>query len=313
MKEWFVLQFGRWSNAAAGAALALVAVTATSCGDNSFKGSAPQGSSKGSERGSEKDKSEQSDATGSSSDGSAAGTYAPGGGSWTNTSSSTSGADSSSSLDPKEPQEPQDGSNPTKNPEVSFQESCASGNVKSDVVVVTIPKNDGYTCLWGQDGNNAKTNGTLAARLERQFPISIPQGRTVCSMKAGSEQQTIRYDDHLFLSLNENILLSNGAGVASLVAGSNGFPQYSWEKLLGLSTADKKMYCAPGVTCQLPKTQEIGAFSFELSEEANKRLFGSLLGKPLNFKLTVTGDNDAVSDCQLNADLKLTVTYTYFQ
>lgn len=166
--------------------------------------------------------------------------------------------------------------------------TCDSpGFLKTDVVRVVIPKNNpkdvANRCPFGQNDNNSATNGNgkFTARIERKFPIDIPADRQVCGMKASGQEQNLEYDDHLFLTLNENLLISTG-GIPNggPTKGNNGFLLYEWEKFRGKGLPGSR-FCAEGVTCKAPETQQLGKFSFELSDEANKRLFSSLVGKPL--------------------------------
>jgi hypothetical protein len=187
---------------------------------------------------------------------------------------------------------------------------CAGNNLQSDQIRVFIPRNTGTRCQWGVNGNNGSKNASLAARDERSFAINVPQGRTICRMSAQSQSQLMRYDDHLVLTLNNNVLLSSTTEVTRLDVGSNNFRQYNWEKLKDGSTRDER-FCAEGVSCELPRTEQNGVFSFSLSNEASSRLFGSLGNQSLSFGLIVTGDNDPSKDCQLYTDIELNVSYTY--
>lgn len=150
----------------------------------------------------------------------------------------------------------------------------------------------------------------MSARIERRFDINVPAGRRVCSLSAQSAQQLVMYDDHVFLTVNNNVILSSTSHVTTLPLASNGFHQYDWEQLRGKTTANR-VFCAAGVTCQLPPSERTGTFSFQLTAEANARLFNSVLGQGLFFGLVVTGDDNPGSDCQFDRDVDLTVSYTY--
>jgi hypothetical protein len=190
--------------------------------------------------------------------------------------------------------------------------------VKSDVVKVTIPKNipdvdGGLRCPFGKNDNNNEAGGLYSARIERKFDINIPAGRVVCSMKAGSQQQTIEYDDHLFLTLNNHVLISSrGIPTSSFQKATNGFYLYDWSKIRGTKNSSS-LLCADGTTCQIPKTQTTGAFAFEMSEAANKAIFSSLANQPLFFTMVLTGDDNPPIDCAQHMDIIMDVSYTYIQ
>ncbi|MEN9810872.1 MAG: hypothetical protein RLZZ488_2439 [Pseudomonadota bacterium] len=189
--------------------------------------------------------------------------------------------------------------------------------VKSDVIKVLIPKNDpqngGKQCPFGKDDNNATTNGggKYTARIERRFDIAIPADRQVCTLEASSAQQQIEYDDHLFLNLNNHVLIaSRRIPTDKFNKAANGFYLYDWAKIRG-TQAEGQSKCADGVTCSIPNTQTTGTFSFKLSEEANKRIFESLAGQPLYFSMVLTGDDNPPVDCSQIYDITLDVSYTY--
>lgn len=188
--------------------------------------------------------------------------------------------------------------------------NCTNGALKQDVLTIRLSGNDGAQCPFGLFDNDTKRGGRLSARIERRFDINVPAGRRVCSLSAQSSQQIVTYDDHLFLTVNNNVILSSTQQVTRLAAGGNGFFQYSWEALRGSSTSSQ-IFCAAGVTCQLPPSERTGTFAFQMTSEANARLFNSLAGQSLFFGLIVTGDDDDRSDCQFDRDVDLTVSYTY--
>jgi hypothetical protein len=202
-------------------------------------------------------------------------------------------------------------------PEKEFD--CNSiDKLKTDAVTIVIPKNnpayEAQRCPFGIGDNNIRRTGDgyHTARLDRKFNISIPSGRTVCSMKAAGQNQNIVYDDHIILALNSNIIFATGQQSSlNFQKAGNGFYLYDWSKLKGKRFGNQT-HCADGATCQVPSSETSGVLAFELSDEANSRLFNSLQGKPLYFSLTIIGDNDLHNDCLQSEDLTLTVNYSYF-
>lgn len=189
--------------------------------------------------------------------------------------------------------------------------------MRSDVIKVVIPKNDpqngGKACPFGIDDNNSTNNGSgkYTARIERRFDIAIPADRQVCTMEATGPQQQIEYDDHLFLNLNNHVLVSSrGLPTSKFSKAANGIYLYDWAKIRG-TQADGPAKCADGVTCEVPNTQTTGAFSFKMSEDANKRIFTSLAGQPLYFSMVLTGDDNPPIDCAQTYNITLDISYTY--
>ncbi|MEI8025243.1 MAG: hypothetical protein WCI18_02735 [Pseudomonadota bacterium] len=195
----------------------------------------------------------------------------------------------------------------------SLANLCSSGVMKTRSIVVNIPSNSGAKCPFGQGDNLGESNGKITARIEKDFPLDIPKSHKVCGMKADASNQPMRYDDHLFLTLNGNVLLASTTEADKFLTGSNGFKQYDWNKIKGQDSSDPPSYCGPGLTCKLPRTQVEGDFNFTISQDASSKIFGPLLGSDLKFSLILTGDNDPSSDCQLNTSLKVNLSYSYVE
>jgi hypothetical protein len=194
------------------------------------------------------------------------------------------------------------------------QSPCDSKPQKDGVVEILLTSNQGQTCPFGQGDNNSAKSAVHAARIERAFAANIPGGREICRMSASADNQVTRYDDVLFLSLNGNVILSSSAAsTARKVLQSNGYRRYNWSSIRGSSrdSNSRDQYCAEGVSCSVPRSEQNGNFSFDISNDAARRLFGSLAGN-LSFQLAITGDNDA-TDCQLYSDVKLKIRYKYVE
>ena len=202
---------------------------------------------------------------------------------------------------------------PPPTPEQVVENACNSRPKSSVTAQVVFSENIGSRCAFGRDGNMSMKNGALAARIERSFAVGIPKSRIVCSLSTSSDgNQTVRYDDHLFLSLNDNLIMTRSAAFSSLNKQGNGFYRYEWDRLKGQGTGSLgSPFCAEGVSCQLPQTERSGSFGFSLDDAANKRLFGSLLGQDLSFRLVITGDDNLDSDCQLYNSITMKINYTY--
>lgn len=197
-------------------------------------------------------------------------------------------------------------------PAVAYEKCSDAALVKTASVSVQVTENVGEVCPWGVDDNGGKIDGKTQARIEKKFPISIPSGRVVCGMITKTTSSTIRYDDSMFLALNNSVLLGSSSAVNELFSiGSNGFPVYDWLKIKGTNRANIGNQCASGVTCSLPKTQTSGVISFEITPSKSQQLFKSLAGLPLEFKLILTGDNNSGIDCQLYNSFDIAVDYSY--
>lgn len=195
----------------------------------------------------------------------------------------------------------------------SLANLCSSGVMKTRSIVVNLPSNSGAKCPFGQGDNLGEIAGKITARIEKDFPLDIPKSHKVCAMKADASNQPMRYDDHLFLTLNGNVLLASTTEADKFLTGPNGFKKYDWTKIKGQDSSDPPSYCGPGLTCKLPRTQVEGDFYFSISQDASTKIFGPLLGSDLKFSLILTGDNDPSSDCQLSTSHKVNVSYSYVE
>ncbi len=188
---------------------------------------------------------------------------------------------------------------------------CKSTKVQSGTTTIKILANTGAMCPFGKDDNLPETQAILTARISKEHPISLPKNYYVCSMSVDAGAQQMRYDDHLILTLNSNLLVSSTIEANALLTGNNGFKQYNWKQIVGRSAADSDSFCGSSVDCEIPRTEQVGRFRFSIKPEANAALFSSLAGKDLSFNLIMMGDNDIVSDCQMNTNLDLRVSYTF--
>ena len=194
-----------------------------------------------------------------------------------------------------------------------FAKLCASGVKKSRLVVLDIPANTGSKCPYGQGDNLGMMEGKIAARIEKDFPLDIPKSHKICSMKVEATKQLMRYDDHLFLTLNKNVVLASTTEVSLFADGANGFKQYDWSKIRGAGSLVSMSYCGPGILCALPRTEVEGDFVFSISDAASPKIFAPLVDSDLKFGLILTGDNNPDTDCQLNTSLKFSVVYEYVE
>jgi hypothetical protein len=229
-----------------------------------------------------------------------------------NPGSSNPGSSNPGSSNPDASTDDSTNTGTTTSPAVAYAKCSDAALVKTASVSVRITKNEGEVCPWGVGDNGDKSDGKTQARIEKKFPISIPSGRVVCAVSAKTTSSTIRYDDSMFLALNNFVLLGSSDAVNLLFSsGSNGFPVYEWSKIKGTSRDNNGDQCAAGVTCSLPKTQKSGEISFQISPSKSEQLFKSLAGQPLEFKLILTGDNNSPVDCQLYNSFDIAVNYTY--
>lgn len=186
--------------------------------------------------------------------------------------------------------------------------------LKRETFSITVAENrpsaGGKKCPFALADNAPKTDGKYAARLEFKHSINIPTDRKLCGIDPSAMTQSIKYDDHMFVNLNNFVLIASRGIPTEFELDASGFRKFDWSKLV---TTDRRSNtkCADGVTCVIPGTNTTGNISFTINEEARVKLLNTIVDKPLEFSVVLTGDNDENSDCQLQNNLTLTLNYSY--
>lgn len=199
--------------------------------------------------------------------------------------------------------------------------TCAAGYAKNENGVCTLiptcensavdlpPSNITFSanadCRWLTNDNLGTKDKYLQARAEQVFPISLPSTSTLCSMKLESTVQAeFKYDDHLFLALNEKVLMTTSAPSLTYLAptDANGNYVYNWFSLRGKYVDNDKssIYCnGAGSICTLPNTDTVGTLSISIDGNAIQKIAPTSAGYQL--KMVVTGDDNTTKDCRHTA------------
>ncbi len=141
--------------------------------------------------------------------------------------------------------------------------------------------------------------------------IALPENDLICDVRISSAAQSLKFDDEIFLTFKDIVLLSsyNYNNRFSVVSGAAETPayQYSWQKLIGGFNPGQQYadggYCLGegqlGSSCNIPVTQTVGNFALELGQRESAFLGLSAASSKqakLGF-IIVTGDNDT-TDCK---------------
>ena len=203
-------------------------------------------------------------------------------------------------------------------------DACTSGTKVTRTVKVEFAENTG-TCAFGTAGNSSRLDGKVRARLEKYVNIALPENDLICDVRISSANQSLKFDDEIFLTFNNIILLSsyNYNNRFSVVSGAAETPayQYSWQKLIGGFNPGQQHadggYCLGegqlGSSCNIPVTQTVGNFALELGQRESAFLgLSAASSKQAKVGFIVTGDNDS-SDCKhskISVDVHLTSAQT---
>ncbi len=180
---------------------------------------------------------------------------------------------------------------------------------------LTIPKSD-KTCDWNEDGNLGKKNSYTRARKETPIYFVLPNYDTICGLEITSEKEQFKYDDHIYLTLNNSLLFTSyPKHVEPLMIEGSDIPQFDWELLKGthFGNGDRERFCLgseKGSECVVPQTQQTGQMQLKIVDEIIQEVVALNIDRDthvLNF--IVSGDNDG-SDCkhsEINLELKVKV------
>lgn len=171
-------------------------------------------------------------------------------------------------------------------------------------------------CSFGMNDNLPIKDRSVTARESQTIETSLPPDSVVCDINLKSAQANLHYDDFLFITLNNDILVASEVGFADLFAPVDGLKPWDWLKLRGQSfdlvQGDKEgiTYCLNDEACVMPGHDATGAFSYSVDLEGIPALATKILALgTMSFTAIATGDNDP-ADCDHSSfNLDLTVEY----
>ena len=129
-------------------------------------------------------------------------------------------------------------------------------------------------CPWGIGDNLERLNEYNQARIVERWEVPIPPGATLCSISFRSVQDSLTFDDHITLTLDDNVLLGGGSGYPiDRLDAIDGVPQWDWTRIVGTHFAerDDPYFClGDSGPCEVPQTETPGPFevAFELAGAA---------------------------------------------
>lgn len=200
------------------------------------------------------------------------------------------------------------------------KKACEGAAIYTTTAKVNFPRPqavyNGSRCNWEQDGNGSKLNGYFRARLEQAQTVSLPAGSKVCDVQFSSPTQDWRYDDHVFLTLND-VLIASSHPVHDKFTQRNGLSIYSWDKIYNQTWEQIPSYVwCEGMTsglstCSWPASETNGKIAMDFAPSLFKRIMALDLNRTSHeIKFVTSGDNDGAIDCD-HSDLSFDVTVTY--
>lgn len=188
---------------------------------------------------------------------------------------------------------------------------CSDGSKK--MVTNTLVFERRQDCSWEMNGNLETRNNYLQARETQTRSVPVKNGDLVCNVSVSSATETFHYDDTLFFTLNDYILMSSNDNVVPDFETDGNLLLWKWQSIAGKNRSFNKAnsYCfGADDSCSVPGHDQEGKLEFSLDDERFSELAVKLAKKnQLDFSVTATGDNDA-GDCyhsHLELDVQMEV------
>ena len=195
--------------------------------------------------------------------------------------------------------------------------ACSTRTTLTKQEVLVFPEiAPGTTCSFGSGENLSKKNGFFRAYLRQTQVVSLPEGAILCGISLEHHPAAMRYDDEMFFSVNEKLLLAT-KDYSDIFPKTDFFRSFSWESLKNQvydSLDSRKVFCAGAAegisSCKVPPTETLGNIEMKFSEEMNKTLSKALQNQnKLTFEWVTSGDDDN-SDCR-HTEINLSLGLRY--
>lgn len=175
-------------------------------------------------------------------------------------------------------------------------------------------------CEWGVDGNLEPVDGLLNARVQQTRTVELNAFNEICGISFDFDPdqtgQTLTYDDELFFTMNDIVMLASDETQVARLEEMDGFYFYDWDVLAGTPidfSPSIPPYCvgeAEGLsTCTMPAAHYEGEVSLSLGAPLVRDL-GELIieDQTLDFTMIAVGDNDPTDDCTYSSwDFNVTI------
>ncbi len=178
--------------------------------------------------------------------------------------------------------------------------ACADATASHQTLNTTLNFPPRQNCSFGANGNGGPVNGFHMARETQEAMISLPANAVICGMARFSSGLTseITYDDFMFLTLDDYVLVSTSTSLVSLLATDNNLRVWDWSRIYTQAFENTPTpYCLGG-SCTFPGHDQTGPISLDFQSQELSALSAKLLNKTeASLKVIVTGDNDN-GDCE---------------
>lgn len=182
----------------------------------------------------------------------------------------------------------------------SLEKKCASAqNLFEKQIDIEFPAQQ--ECNWETEGNLARRDGYLQAINTQVQNLQLNQDSVLCDLEiATSVDETVHYDDFLFLTMSDSLILSSNGAATKFLNKKENIYQWNIKQILGkpIHRFESGAYCIEGSThCEITGHDKAGAIHFALGSQSLAPLsFAVFDKKSVPISLHITGDNDD-GDC----------------
>jgi hypothetical protein len=226
----------------------------------------------------------------------------------------------------------------------SCEQAVANNSMNTKTVTIHFPS--AIECNFNESGveltdlnsdlNGPRLNQEIRAKVRQNFKVEVSEEETLCDMNFNFPNQQMKYDDEIFLLLNDYVIISSQNYSESskhpngFITNEWGLQEFNWlgdNALYGLfyDINFTPKYCL-GVSpddpeysskCAIPQTDTVGEMKLSIPNEEIIKI--SVLSqsagteeanKEFNFSFVTTGDNDN-GDCE-HAAYSFDVELKYF-
>jgi hypothetical protein len=153
-------------------------------------------------------------------------------------------------------------------------------------------------CEWSPRAGSDPTRFTDAYfhGMKRQaLPLPELQGQVVCSLHATFPRTPVRFDDELFWTWGDVLLMASaGDASASYLPPRGSGKRFDWSRLDGQRNWEGAAYCPPGGRCTADRGDHPLPMAWELPDAKVPLLLKDAVPE---LGLVITGDNNLDSDC----------------
>jgi len=178
-------------------------------------------------------------------------------------------------------------------------------------------------CAWDSGDNVAPAEGVYTAHVESVQPVADLVDAAICTLDMDFSPG-FEFDDDLFLTWNDAVLLTNQGGVLDNLGTWERYPLWAWDDLVEFAFPgpfNQQTFCAGAdaelAECAIPRATGGGGWTGDLAYEPEGAVVNELawraiqLGGPA-IGLVVTGDNDDTDCTHTELEVELTGTAVFY-